>query len=230
MSAAALFTRILAVLTMALAPASAMALPDMAATGSALPTIANAAPIQPFRLAPAAGRYLVATESLTDPRFRRSVIMIVSHDADGTLGVIINRPGRISATSLGEGFRDDRLRFGGPVEPRKLSMLFHDPALMSGTQADAADEDAAPPMLTVRNDLGFVLGRHAVTEIHGRLAPSSPRRIYAGYAGWSPGQLDAELERGSWYLIEDDPALAFADEDPALLWTRLIRRMQGSWI
>lgn len=226
MSAAALFTRTLAVLALMLA----LALPGMAAAWSAAPMIANAAPIQPFRLEPATGRYLVATESMTDPRFRRSVILIVSHDDDGTLGIIINRPGRISATSLGEGFRDDRLRFGGPVEPRKLSMLFRDPAVISRAQAEAADEDAAPPMLNVRDDLSFVLGRHAVTEVHGRLDPSAPRRIYAGYAGWGPGQLGAELRRGSWYLIEDDPALAFADEDPALLWTRLIRRMQGSWI
>lgn len=223
MSAAALFRRTVALL--------ALVLPVTAAAWSAVPTSVNASPTQPFRLEPAAGRYLVATEAMADPRFRRSVILIVSHDDGGTLGIIINRPVDISTTNLGEGFHDDRLRFGGPVEPRTLSMLFRDPAVLPATQGEATSEDAAPPMLRIRNsELGFVLGHPALTQIHGRLDPSAPRRIYAGYAGWAPGQLDAELRRGSWHLLEDDPALAFSAEDPALLWERLIRRTQGSWI
>jgi putative transcriptional regulator len=201
------------------------------ALGLAFPPSATAETAAPrFEPEPAAGRYLVASEAMSDPRFRRTVILIVEHSDKGTLGVIINRPGAIPAATLGEGFRDDPLRFGGPVEPRRLSMIFQDSS--SAEAADPGREDGSEDsrVLELPGDLRFVLGRDAVFHMHSLLDGAVPRRIFAGYASWGPGQLAAELSRNEWHLIENDPSLAFSDEDPRKIWSRLIRKLRGAWI
>lgn len=200
------------------------------ALGLAFPTIATGEAVAPrFEPEPAAGRYLVASEEMSDPRFRRTVILIVEHGDRGTLGVIINRPGAIPAATLGEGFRDDPLRFGGPVEPRRLSMIFQDSSA-EAADPDRHDESEDSRVLELPGDLRFVLGRDAVFQTHSRLDDAVPRRIFAGYASWGPGQLAAELSRNDWHLIENDPFLAFSDEDPRKIWSRLIRKLRGAWI
>jgi len=202
-----------------------------ALTASAFPAAAIGSVTLRFEPEPTAGRYLVASESMADPRFRRTVILIIDHNEGGTLGIIINRPGIIPAATLGEGSSDDALRFGGPVEPRRLSMLFRAPATPAPPPANPQDEAAAPPrLLELPGKLRFVLGRDAVFDTHSRLDSATPRRIFAGYAGWGPGQLASELRRDDWHLIDDDPSLAFSDEDPAKIWTRLIRKLRGAWI
>lgn len=185
-----------------------------------------------FEPEPAAGRYLVASETMEDPRFRRTVILIVEHGDKGTLGVIINRPAAIPMATLGEGFHDDPLRIGGPVEPRRLSMIFQGSPLAESQATDSSpqSEDPGPAVIELPGNLRFVLGHEAVFHVHSRLDGAAPRRIFAGYAGWGPGQLESELHRHDWHLTEDDPSLAFSEEDPRAVWTRLIRRLRGAWI
>lgn len=215
-----MFARTLAVIPMLfMLSALTLALPAVAAGPAALR----------FEPEPAAGRYLVASETMPDPRFRRTVILLVEHGDKGTVGVIINRPGAIPAATLGEGFNDDPLRFGGPVEPRRLSMVFQT-SFRESPPAGPQEESLSSGVLELPGELGFVLGRDAVFELHAQLDDSAPRRIFAGYAGWGPGQLVSELRRDDWHLIEADPSLTFSDEDPGEMWIRLIRKLRGAWI
>lgn len=193
-----------------------------------------------FEPEPAAGRYLVARESMTDPRFRQTVILILHHDDTGTLGLIINRPSDVVVSVINEDFGDGALGYGGPVQPRTLSMLYlgedvPPPRSRAGAEdsdgGESDDNEALPPRaLQVRGGIHFVMGLGAVTDLHEQLDGTTPRRLYAGYAGWAPGQLEAELGRRSWHLLDGDPELAFSEEDSTAMWRRLIQSLRGSWL
>jgi putative transcriptional regulator len=170
-----------------------------------------------------AGRLLVATPQLLDPNFARSVILLLqSDDEDGALGLVLNRP---TDTDLGEVLdtwhehaAPPGLVFtGGPVQPNAAICLGRGrpgaPAVASysvlegspGTAFGTVDLDAEP---------SDVLS--AVSEV----------RVFAGYAGWGPGQLEAEVDEGSWWVLDALPSDAFA-RSPERLWADVLRR-QGA--
>ena len=151
------------------------------------------------------GKLLVADTSLKDPRFARSVIYLVRHDSDGALGLIINKP--LAKLPLADLLRQLEvedvetdveldLYFGGPVHG-DYSFVLH-----------SSDFAAAKATATV--DGGF-----AVSDVRRVLRAMSEHRgpeksLFAvGYAGWAPAQLDAELERGDWNVIDADETLVF---------------------
>ncbi len=152
----------------------------------------------------AQGRLLVASERLVDPNFEHTVVFVVTHDADGAFGLVINRPyGRAPAKKLlarlGLPFQDARgeieLAYGGPVQPA-MGFVLHTPDYqIEGTRrvSDGISLTSDPRIL-----VDIAAGR-------------GPRAYLAtlGYAGWAPGQLDAELARGDWYVVDADPALLF---------------------
>jgi putative transcriptional regulator len=159
-----------------------------------------------------AGRLLVATDSIRDPRFTRTVIYLVRHDPAGALGVIINRPiGETSYESALRPFRldvppgsgDVRVHYGGPVEPGQGSVLH---------TTDWTGEGTA-----------VIDGRFAFTTsptiLQAMARGSGPRHamFMLGYSGWAPGQLEAELARGSWDVAIPDESLMF-DDDPERKW------------
>ena len=136
------------------------------------------------------GMLLFSTPALFDPNFRRTVVLVAEHGEDGAMGVVLNRP---SETTVGEAVpdladvagADSPVFVGGPVQPRAVLVLaeFDEPA------------DAAA---VVVGDLGFARADRDLDE----LAETTRRaRVFAGYSGWSPGQLEAELEEESW-LVE----------------------------
>jgi putative transcriptional regulator len=160
------------------------------------------------------GQLLVATPSLYDPNFRRSVVLIAEHSEQGAMGVVLNRP---SETTVAEAVPDlatlveeqERLHVGGPVEPQAVVVLaeFEDP------------EDAASLVL---GDIGFLAAES-------ELEPATRRaRVFAGYAGWSSGQLESELEEDAWILEPARPEHVFAAaaED---LWGAVLRRKGGQF-
>ena len=166
-----------------------------------------------------AGRLLVATERMGDPRFARTVIFMALHDADGALGLVVNRPiGDITFKALFEELRLDpapaegsgtlRAFYGGPVDPARGFVLHSrdvmlDESLVAGELAVTTE----PAMLRA-------LAEHAGPE----------RSLFAlGYAGWGAGQLESEMARGDWIVVPADSALVFAD-DPATTWARAIAR------
>jgi putative transcriptional regulator len=161
------------------------------------------------------GRLLVASPALRDPNFHRSVVLVAEHGEGGAMGVVLNRPSEALAAeavpALADVVRPDDVVFaGGPVEPQAVIVLaqFEDP------------EDAAT---VVFEDVGFVRGDADPDFLHGSTRHA---RLFAGYAGWGPGQLEAELEEEAW--ITEPPLVGdvFGDE-PHELWSAVLRRKGG---
>jgi putative transcriptional regulator len=172
---------------------------------------------------PNAGRLLVATPLLGDPNFRRAVVLIVEHEVtEGTLGVVLNRPTKIPVGQVLEQWTelatDPSVLFrGGPVAQNSALAL----AMVPGKEEPLGWRalDGAPALAR----LGL-LDLDAPPRL---LAPAiQSLRVYAGYAGWSPGQLEAEIDEGAWFVIPAEPADVFAAE-PEQLWHAVLRRQEG---
>jgi putative transcriptional regulator len=157
------------------------------------------------------GQLLIAGGGLLDPNFRRTVILVGEHNEDGALGVVLNRPtdARVREVApplsplVGE---DERLFAGGPVQPQ-------------GAVVIAEFEDPGVSDLLVFGSIGFLTG-----ELPPGVADSIRRaRVFAGYAGWGAGQLEAEMDGSSW-IIDQALAADVFTEDAEGLWTRVLRR------
>ncbi|MDH2430007.1 YqgE/AlgH family protein [Sphaerisporangium sp. TRM90804] len=170
------------------------------------------------------GGLLVATPLLDDPNFRRGVVLILEHDDDGgTLGVVLNRPSEVSVTQVLPSWDPlvtgpSVLFEGGPVQTDSALALASVPSgqeplgwrrLHAGTSAvsklGTVDLDAPPEILAGE-----------ITQM----------RIFAGYAGWTAGQLETEIRDGSWYVVEAEPGDTF-DSRPSNLWRSVLRRQPG---
>ena len=165
-----------------------------------------------------AGQLLVATSELKDPRFVRTVIYMVHHDAGGAMGLVVNRPlGNAPLAALLEGLGMEgngtqggiRLHYGGPVEPRR-GFVLHTTDYASGSTRVVKDGIA----LTVGTEILRALG----TGTGPRLS-----LVALGYAGWAPGPLEGELAAGSWVVVQSDEALVF-DQDYEKKWDRAMAR------
>ena len=163
------------------------------------------------------GQLLVASAALLDDDFRRAVVLVTEHDEEGALGLVLNRPAETTVgeavpglTSLVE--EDAPVYVGGPVDQRSLLVL---------AEFDDPDDSAA----TVFEDVGFVPGDADLPLIAASIRRA---RVFAGYSGWSAGQLDAELEADGWILAEPSPEDVFADPDDSL-WSTVLRRKGGAY-
>lgn len=169
----------------------------------------------------AKGALLVAGPDLFDPNFQRTVILLIDVGAEGAMGLIVNRPtGRPLARSVPEleDLEDHagELYIGGPVEPWRVS------ALLRGPSAPAT-------AVRVLNDVYLSADVDALEEMLSRASRSRSLRVYAGYAGWGPGQLEGELMRGDWHLVRGNAAAVF-DKEPQALWRELSRGVRGLWV
>jgi putative transcriptional regulator len=163
------------------------------------------------------GQLLIAGPSLLDPNFWRTVVLVIEHTEDGALGLVLNRP---SETTVGEAVPqlqalvdlDDQLLIGGPVQPSSVIVLgeFEDPT------------DAA---LLAFDDVG-VLGTGASPDESAVGLRSG--RAFVGHAGWGPGQLDGEVERGDWILEQARLEDAFT-ADAQGLWSKVLTRKGGNY-
>jgi putative transcriptional regulator len=162
------------------------------------------------------GKLLVASPSLVDPNFARSVVLITEHSDEGAMGIVLNRP---SETGVGEVVPElaeiaasEPVYVGGPVQPEAVVLL-----------AEFADPEAAAWIVVA--DVGLASAEVDLDEL-----PQAVRRgrVYAGYSGWSPGQLEAELETDSWIVEPPLPAELFPD-DPATLWRDVLARKGGRY-
>jgi putative transcriptional regulator len=170
-----------------------------------------------------AGRLLVATPVLSDPNFRRTVVLVVEHEAEqGTLGVVLNRPTQVPVDQVLEPWMDlatspSVVFSGGPVATNSALAL----ALVPGTDEPVGWHplDGAPAVAR--------LGLVDLDAPPGLLAPAvASLRVYAGYAGWSAGQLEAEISEGAWYVLPAEQGDAFCAE-PERLWPAVLRRQGG---
>lgn len=170
-----------------------------------------------------AGRLLVATPMLGDPNFRRTVVLVVEHEPnEGTLGVVLNRPTEVSVGQVLEPWTDlatgpPVVFTGGPVAPTSALAL----ALVRGDGEPLGWRglDGPPEM----SRIGLV-DLEAPPQV--LAAEISSLRVFAGYAGWGSGQLEAEIEEGAWYVLPGEPADPFM-ADPERLWQAVLRRQGG---
>ena len=164
------------------------------------------------------GQLLIASPDIGDPRFAHTVILMVKHDKDGALGIIINRPfAEKSIASLLEGSGEDlsgiegtlRVFAGGPVQP-ELGFVVHSTEYR---REDTIEVDEHVAMTTSRQILRDI-GHHRGPQ----------KTLFAlGYAGWGPGQLENELARHDWFTAPEEPKLIF-DDDRASLWEDAMAR------
>jgi putative transcriptional regulator len=161
-----------------------------------------------------AGVFLVATHRLIDPRFSRSVILLTRYGPQGAMGVIVNRPTEHRLSDLLpeiealEG-RGDRLFFGGPVSVNAIVLLL-----------ESAKEVELEHTERVFDDVYLSGNPEAFALIAGRKKENPAIRGYAGYAGWGPGQLEAEIARKDWSIVRADASTIFRKE-PSTLWKEL---------
>ncbi|SFK28448.1 YqgE/AlgH family protein [Cellulomonas sp. KH9] len=163
------------------------------------------------------GRLLVAAPGLRDRSFRRSVVLVLEHAGEGALGVVLDHPLEVDATSVLPQWQPhlsmpSRLFQGGPVA--------RDTAL---ALADVADGETPPGVRHLGDRLAVVdLDAPPVLVVDAVRA----LRVFIGYAGWSAGQLDEEIEAGGWFVVEHVPGDVFTP-DPGGLWRRVLRRQPG---
>jgi putative transcriptional regulator len=165
----------------------------------------------------ARGQLLIAGPALLDRNFWRTVVLVVEHTEEGALGLVLNRP---SDTSIAEAVPqleellepDDLLFLGGPVQPSSVIVL-------------AQFEDPGDAALLAFDDVGVLGTASAPEEL---VTGVSTGRAFVGHAGWGPGQLDSELERGDWILEPARRQDAFSAE-PEELWAEVLTRKGGSY-
>jgi putative transcriptional regulator len=159
-----------------------------------------------------AGQFLVATPSMEDQRFARTVILMARHNKDGAFGLIINRPAAERPLSqlleaLGEKGAPVngtvRLFAGGPVQP-ELGFVMHSPDYMG------------PQTLEVDGHVSVTMSLDILKDISAGKGPQKSLILF-GYAGWAPGQLEGEIARRSWTTVPADSKLIF-DQDRSKLW------------
>ena len=162
------------------------------------------------------GQLLLDSGQLRGSFFQRTVILMCQHDSDGAFGLVLNRTtgkkvGDLVLADLPEVLKEYPLFLGGPGQPAALSFL----------HADAFLPDAnVLPNLSLGHSLD------ALTEIGESFSQGRKVKMFAGYAGWGPGQLEDEIERDAWLTHPATIELVF-DNEPAQLWQRILR--QKGW-
>jgi putative transcriptional regulator len=166
---------------------------------------------------PLHGNLLIASPSIFDPNFRRTVVFLTAHTEEGAVGLILNRQ---SETTVEEAVpqlvpltgADAPIFAGGPVNPNGVSML-------------AEFDDATEAGVEVFGDIGFVALDAA---LEGEAPALRRRRVFAGVASWGGGQVEGELESEDWIVEPARNDDVFTD-DPDTLWERVLERMGGSY-
>ena len=176
--------------------------------------------------APTKGRLLLATPPLEDPNFDRTVIYVLEHHDEGALGLVLNRP---SPEELGDALSawaamqsDPSLVFvGGPVEPDALIAIAR---MREPTTAEVDPEHLAPLS-------GDLASADLAADPDDVIPSISALRVFRGYAGWGPGQLEGEIEAGAWLVLDPEPTDLFTEE-PDELWRAVLRRQPGrlAWL
>ena len=160
------------------------------------------------------GKLLLAAPVLKDPNFDRTVVFIAEHSEDGAMGLVLNRPSEapvadaIPDLDWVAGSDDDHVFVGGPVAPNGVIVL-------------AEWEDPSQAVVLVDDDLGFVPGD--VEDTDSLAAAVRRARVYAGHAGWGPGQLEDELAEDAW-IVESPLREELFSDDPEGLWAAVLRR------
>jgi len=167
----------------------------------------------PVRIAP--GVILVADKQLDDPNFQKTVVVIADSTEEGVLGLILNRRSEMPLKDVLEKWKEasrvkDPIFVGGPVGRSGMFALIRVKTPPEGAKR-------------VISDIHLVTDREGLVP---HLAEGPARvRVYAGYTGWAPDQLESEIAEGGWHVLPANPKLVF-DEDPDSLWVRLSHNVE----
>jgi putative transcriptional regulator len=158
------------------------------------------------------GQLLISSPLLHDPNFRRTVVLMTHHDDEGAMGLVLSRPSEIrvaeAVPELADLPGDELVYVGGPVQPEAVVVLV---------------EHEAEPELPIIGNIAFMQADTELDELDTVRA-----RVFAGYSGWGPGQLEGELEVSSWIVVPAEPDDAFAP-DPDELWRTVLHRKGGKF-
>lgn len=161
------------------------------------------------------GKLLLASPALDDPNFVRTVVLVAEHTEEGAMGLVLNRPADVTVGDSAPELEElvdgsDRLFVGGPVQPNAVIVL-------------AAFTDPGAAGLLITDDIGFLSAQLDLAE---SAAVTHRARVFAGHAGWGPGQLDDELAREDWIVETPRPDELFSSE-PEGLWSQVLTRKGG---
>ena len=159
------------------------------------------------------GFFLVASEKMQDPRFKETVILVTPHFRGEVIGVVVNKPTEIAVSTLfpESELKDEHARqlyLGGPLSRQSLLFL-----IRSKKKPQAS--------LRIFDDVFLSEDSKVLEQVLRHPKPFEGLRIFTGYAGWKPGQLEAEVEKGYWLLREADTEILF-DTEPGLIWEKLL--------
>lgn len=161
------------------------------------------------------GELLISNGGLFDPNFRHTVVLVIEHDDDGALGLVLNRPAPITVEEAIPELAplvppEENLYVGGPVQPGAAVVLaeFDDPPL---------DTELLVGTIGLLGDTEVAIE-----------APLRRARVFGGYSGWGAGQLEDELDRNDWIVTPASDSDVFTDE-PRFLWHRVLRRLGGRY-
>jgi putative transcriptional regulator len=158
------------------------------------------------------GQLLISSPLLQDPNFRRTVVLMTHHDDEGAMGLVLSRPSEIrvadAVPELADLPGDELVYVGGPVQPEAVVVLV---------------EHESEPELPIVGNIAFMQAEADLDELDTVRA-----RVFAGYSGWGPGQLEGELEESSWIVVPAEPDDAFAP-DPDELWRTVLQRKGGKF-
>lgn len=162
------------------------------------------------------GKLLIASPVLEDPNFERTVVLMTEHGDEGAMGIVLNRPSDAEVADVLPDLEpiagDEPIFVGGPVQPEALVVL-----------GEFSDPDKAAWIVVA--DVGLVAATTELEEL-----PEAVRRgrVYAGFSGWGPGQLESELEQEAWIVEPPIPPELFPD-DPSTLWRDVLDRKGGQY-
>jgi putative transcriptional regulator len=165
-----------------------------------------------------AGKLLVAARGMPDPSFAETVILLISYDGDGAAGLILNRKTDVRVSRALRELKEaegvsNPVFIGGPVELQSVLALLRSPS----TPEDARN---------IVGDVYLIRSQKLLQETLKSKADSGRFRVYLGYAGWGPGQLEREMRAGGWHVLKE-PANTVFDADPGTLWMRLISKTES---
>jgi putative transcriptional regulator len=171
----------------------------------------------PEKLKNLKGQLLLDSGQLGGSFFQRTVVLVCRHDTEGAFGLILNRStknkvGEMIVADLPDALKESPLYLGGPVQPTALSFLHTDNFI--------PDADVLPN-LSLEHSLDMLI------EIGESFSPAKKVRLFAGYAGWSPGQLEEELKRKAWLTFPASLELVF-ETPPEQLWQKILKT-KGGW-
>ena len=165
----------------------------------------------------ASGKLLVASRELRDPNFAETVVLVIDYDKDGAAGLIVNVPTDVSLSRV---FDDVSLGANATLKAFAGGPVARDHAL-----ALVRSRPGLTGVRTIVPGIDLVSSRERLEQTLLSAADSDRFRIYLGRAGWGPGQLERETERGAWHVFEAQADLVF-DSHPDTVWRRLIRRVE----